>query len=162
MPASFQSSETGLLFLPFLRYSSYASSKIASSTLSSICSEVFFKNESLFYLAKNILTPRYFNYKLHNIKKLYTFPYSFNMSRLRYKKQRHGQNCNIIKTGSHKIIDTCGICRGCLSAASSAGAASVSFVNKLPYSFYGRRFVYAAVKQTYKPVHSVVQYKKRA
>lgn len=115
-----------------------------------------------FYLAKNILTPRYFNYKLHNIKKLYTFPYSFNMSRLRYKKQRHGQNCNIIKTGSHKISDTCGICRGCLSAASSAGAASVSFVNKLPYSFYGRRFVYAAVKQTYKPVHSVVQYNKRA
>ena len=82
-----------------------------------------------FYLAKNILTPRYFNYKLHNIKKLYTFPYSFNMSRLRYKKQRHGQNYNIIKTGSHKIRDTCGICRGCQSAASSAGAASVSLVN---------------------------------
>lgn len=110
-----------------------------------------------FYLAKNILTPRYFNYKLHNIKKLYTFPYSFNMSRLRYKKQRHGQNCNIIKTGSHKISDTCGICRGCLSAASSAGAASVSFVNKLPYSFYGRRFVYAALlKNTYKFYCSII------
>lgn len=82
-------------------------------------------------------------------------------------------NCKSTKYGTIKPLlqkfngslsnkfDTCGICRGCLSAASSAGAASVSFVNKLPYSFYGRRFVYAAVKQTYKPVHSVVQYKKQ-
>ena len=40
---------------------------------------------------------------------------------------------------------------------SSAGAASVSLVNKLPHSFYGRRFVYAALfKSAYKFYRSII------